>query len=106
MPYREKAGAGCYYHVFNRGNNRQTIFFERENFAFFLQLLHECFPQNDVEIVAYCLMPNHFHLMIHTHNDTLASHMQSLSLRYTKSINESRKRVGSLLQGRYKSTLR
>jgi len=103
MPYRDLTEAGGYYHVFNRGNNRQPIFFERENSAFFLRLLHECFPESDAEIVTYCLMPNHFHIIIHTFTNTLSSHMQSLSLRYTKSINESQQRVGSLFQGRYKS---
>jgi REP element-mobilizing transposase RayT len=103
MPFRDQSEAGGYYHVFNRGNNHQPVFFERENFVFFLRLLHECFPTNNAAIVGYCLMPNHFHLIIHTFNDTLSNHMQSLSLRYTKSINESRQRVGSLFQGRYKS---
>lgn len=51
------------YHVFNRGNNSQTIFFTRENYLFFLEKLRKhLLPHTDV--LAWCLMPNHFHLMI------------------------------------------
>lgn len=54
---------GHIYHVYNRGNNSQTIFFNRENYLFFLEKLRKyVLPHADV--LAWCLMPNHFHLMI------------------------------------------
>jgi putative transposase len=54
---------GQIYHVFNRGNNSQTVFFSRENYLFFLEKLrNHILPHAD--ILAWCLMPNHFHLMI------------------------------------------
>jgi len=54
---------GQIYHVFNRGNNSQTLFFSRENYLFFLEKIRKSiFPHAD--ILAWCLMPNHFHLMI------------------------------------------
>lgn len=54
---------GHIYHVYNRGNNSQTIFFTRENYLFFLEKLRKyILPHADV--LAWCLMPNHFHLMI------------------------------------------
>ena len=54
---------GQIYHVFNRGNNLQTVFFDRENYLFFLEKIREyILPHAD--ILAWCVMPNHFHLMI------------------------------------------
>lgn len=54
------------YHVFNQGNNRQKIFFTRENYLFFLRKINQhILPHADV--LARCLIPNHFHLMIHVH---------------------------------------
>ncbi len=51
------------YHVYNRGNNSQTVFFNHENYMFFLEKIRtHIFPHAD--ILAWCLMPNHFHLMI------------------------------------------
>ena len=54
---------GNLYHVYNQGNNKQKIFFNRENYLFFLQKIHtHILPYTD--ILAWCLMPNHFHLMV------------------------------------------
>jgi len=105
MPHRDRFAANKFYHLYNRGNNRQAIFFERENFVFLLRLFNECCPIADVEIVAYCLMPNHFHLLVRVLKEqALSGHMQSLALRYTKSVNASRNRTGSLLEGRFQSS--
>jgi len=58
--------SGDLYHVFNQGNNRQKIFFMRENYLFFLRKINQhILPHADV--LAWCLMPNHFHLMIYVH---------------------------------------
>jgi len=54
---------GYYYHIFNRGVNRQNIFFEEENDAFFLKLMDR-FLSDRVDVFAYCLLSNHFHLLI------------------------------------------
>ncbi len=54
---------GYIYHIYNQGNNRQKIFFERENYLFFLKKIKtHILPY--VDILAWCLMPNHFHLMV------------------------------------------
>ncbi len=64
MPRRDvQFSPGEYYHLYNRGNNRQTIFFERKNYAFFLQRVREYLLPSGITIVAYCLMPNHYHLL-------------------------------------------
>ena len=58
---------GHIYHIFNQGNNRQKIFLERENYLFFLRKIHKhVLPFAD--ILAWCLMPNHFHLMVHVNH--------------------------------------
>ena len=54
---------GCFYHIYNRGNNRQNIFFEERNYLYFLRLF-EKYLFNLVDVYAYCLMPNHFHFLI------------------------------------------
>ena len=77
MPRRPiPLAAGTHYHIFNRGNNRQAVFFERENYLFFLDRMREYLvemipgPQGSdagqitaTTIVSYCLMPNHIHLV-------------------------------------------
>lgn len=56
--------SGHLYHIYNQGNNRQKVFLERENYLFFLRKIHKhVVPFAD--ILAWCLMPNHFHLMVH-----------------------------------------
>jgi hypothetical protein len=56
-----------------------------------------------VDIVAYCLMPNHYHFLVYLREETLSEAMKLLSLSYTKAINQRFKRVGSLFQGRFQS---
>lgn len=92
---------GCFYHVYNRGNNRQKIFFERDNYVYFLHLIRRTLITNGVDVAAYCLMPNHYHLLVFLQSATLTEAMKSLSLSYTKAINKRFNRVGSLFQGRF-----
>jgi len=94
---------GNFYHVYNRGNNRQIIFFERENYIYFLRLIREHLIKNSVDIIAYCLMPNHYHLLVYLRDETLSDAMKSLSLSYTKAINKRFNRSGVLFQGRFQS---
>jgi len=108
------------YHIYNRGNNSQTIFFNRENYLFFLKKIKEyILPYAD--ILAWCLMPNHFHLMVYMNcieiesreqvsKDKFLIHKRSINdsiailLRsYTSAINNEQDRTGSLFQHRTKS---
>ncbi|WP_347239115.1 transposase [Sphaerospermopsis sp. FACHB-1094] len=90
-------------HIYNRGNNRQNIFLERKNYIYFLRLLKEHLTNNAVDIIAYCLMPNHYHLLVYLRDDILSDTMKSLSLAYTKAINKRFNRSGILFQGRFQS---
>jgi putative transposase len=94
---------GNFYHIYNRGNNRQLIFFERENYIYFLQLVRRHLIANSVDIVAYCLMPNHYHFLVCLKDETLSDAMKLLSLAYTKAINKRFNRSGVLFQGRFQS---
>ena len=82
---------GQIYHVFNRGNNSQTVFFDRENYLFFLKKLrNHILPHAD--ILAWCLMPNHFHMMISVNRvvvDASEQVTQSHLLTKTRSLNDS-----------------
>jgi REP element-mobilizing transposase RayT len=118
MPQRSiSLVAGEYYHIYNRGNNRQDIFFERENYLFFLRRVRkylvgetqtsEVSETSEVwtTIIAYCLMPNHFHLLVCPHDDELSRRMQRFSISYTKAMNKRYDRVGSLFQGQFQAVL-
>ena len=114
MPRRQVAlGAGECYHLYNRGNNRGRVFFERENYLFFLRRLREhLLPALDV--IAYCLMPTHYHLLVHVKAATSADAddaagaavskgMMRLTVSYTKAINKRYERVGALFQGAFQA---
>ncbi len=91
MPKRDiSLQMGNFYHVYNRGNNRQNIFFERENYIYFLRLVRKHLISNAVDIIAYCLMPNHYHFLVYLRDETLSDAMKSLSLAYTKAINKKK----------------
>ena len=104
MPYRkEKFSSGAYYHLFNRGVNKEPIFFERENYLFFLRQMRKYFTNEWLIIIAYCLMPNHYHLLVHIKTDELSAVVQRFALSYSKAINKRFNRVGSLFQGPFKA---
>jgi putative transposase len=106
MPAAPEIRAGHFYHVYNRGVNRQAIFFSARNYRFFIERLRHYFQPNLVNIVAYCLMPTHFHLLIQSHIDDFGMEvMQPFVTSYTKAINREQGRVGSLFQGKYKADL-
>jgi putative transposase len=89
------------YHVYNRGNNREKIFFNRDNYAFFLEKL-ELNVFSLCDLLCYCLMPNHFHLLIQipeTFDNEKFSNSLRVNLRsYARAINNQEQRSGSLFQ--------
>lgn len=65
MPYRFKnILKGQYYHLFNRGVNKQKIFFTEDNYTYCLRLIKKNSYKYQIKIIAYCLMPNHYHLLV------------------------------------------
>lgn len=97
---------GAYYHIYNRGVNRQPVFFADRNWAFFIRRLRDYFTDDRAIIVAYCLMPNHYHLLVYvTGPDFSFKVMQPLGTSYTKAVNAQEQRVGALFQGRFRGAL-
>ncbi len=103
MPRRYlKLTVGEYYHFYNRGNNREHIFSERENYLFFLRQLRK-YLLPSAEVTAYCLMPNHYHLILLLKESNISHQMQLFSISYTKAFNKRYSRTGSLFEGAFKS---
>jgi putative transposase len=95
----------CIYHIYNRGVNREPIFFSSRNYSYFLNL---CFRYINAScsIFAYCLMPNHFHLLIRVESSNFVqSSLTPLLISYSKAINQEQHRVGPLFQGRFQANL-
>jgi putative transposase len=105
VPYRKvEFRAGQTYHLYNRGVNRQPIFFCAENWGYFIKRLRRYFQPERVDILAYCLMPTHYHLMVYLKTDDLsAGVMQPFGVSYTKAINRQQGRVGPLFQGPFQA---
>ena len=93
---------GEHYHVYNRGNDRQPIFFERDNQLFFLRQLRT-YVVDHADILAYCLMSNHYHLLVRLTTDGFSSAMHRFGVSYVKAINRRHERVGTLFQGRFRA---
>ncbi len=106
-----KFSSNTFYHVFNRGNNKQKIFFHEKNYQFFLRKIEECLCQI-VGSLHICLMPNHFHLLIYVEDvknlpsgkmQILERKIGTLQSSYTRAINIQENRTGSLFQPKCKA---
>jgi putative transposase len=94
--------AGVPHHVTQRGIQRSTVFIDHTDGAHYLDLLRHYTAQSDIEVVAYCLMPNHVHLvLIPPDKDALHRTLKSVHGRYASRFNRARDRVGHLWQNRY-----
>ncbi|MCW1930219.1 MAG: transposase [Candidatus Kerfeldbacteria bacterium] len=109
-----------YYHVFNRGNGKQEIFHDDEDYQYFLSILAECLqPQVQkrngymrknyhelIQITSFTLMPNHMHMSIKQCDElSLSDFLQSVSIRYSKYRNKKYDLVGHTFQDRFKARL-
>ena len=100
---------GEHFHLYNRGVNRDIIFFDDDNYEFFLHnILRYMLPV--VDIVAYCLMPNHYHILIRVKETSeveptseVSRMMMKLAVSYTKGLNHRYDRIGPLFQGAFQA---
>jgi REP element-mobilizing transposase RayT len=117
MPRREIPFVpGLYYHIYNRGNNRQSIYFQPENYLYFLRKVAK-YLAPVAKVTVYCLMPTHYHILARVndeqsselsknaelYNQKISNAMMRLSVSYTKAINKRFSRVGSLFQGQFQA---
>lgn len=95
----------AFYHVFNRGINKQPIFHHEADYQFFLKKILELKKKFDHSIYALCLMPNHFHISIQTHKIPISKIMASLGTSYSMYFNRNNKHFGPVFQNRFQSIL-
>jgi len=96
---------GAVYHITSRGNARQAIFLDEEDFTDFLRVLCSVVKRYHFILHTYCLMNNHYHLLIETPYANLSRGMRQLNGLYTQRFNRKHQRVGHLFQGRYQAIL-
>lgn len=94
-----------FYHVLSRGNERREIFFDEKDYNKFLEIIGRTVERFKIEVHAYVLMPNHFHLLLRTKEANLSKAIQWLGVSYSVWFNKKHKRSGHLFQGRFKSFL-
>ncbi|MBI1921548.1 MAG: transposase [Geobacter sp.] len=96
---------GAFYHVTSRGNEQKDIFKSRRDREKFLEYLASATERYGAVVHAYCLMNNHYHLLLETPSGNLSQIMRHINGAYTTYFNVKRKRSGHLFQGRYKAIL-
>ena len=95
----------AFYHVMNRGASRQPVYLVDDDYEIFLEVVKECCRFFGIRIISYCLMPNHYHLLIQTPKANLSRAMRHLNGVYTQRFNRYHKKDGPLFRGRYKAVL-
>jgi len=104
MPRRSISFEPGYYHLYNRGNDKNDIFHNPKDYGFFINILNYNRRVCCINIVCYCLMPNHFHLFIRTdENSRPVEFMKRIQMLYAKYLQENCGIVGHAFQGRYKA---
>ena len=98
--------AGMPHHVLQRGNNKNRIFFSPGDYKFFLEVLYEAKLKHPCRIYSYCLMTNHFHLLVVPEKEeNISLLMKLLGAKYVRYINKAYGRTGTLWEGRFKCSL-
>ncbi|MDO6516535.1 transposase [Zobellia uliginosa] len=101
----EPIRADHYYHIYNQGNNRENIFVENRNYAYFLRLMHKYLDAIS-DIYAYCLLKNHFHIVLKFNENVadkvISQKLSNLFNSYAKAINKAYHRTGSLFRDRFR----
>ena len=110
MPYPRKVTItwqpGQVYHIYNRGVQRGTIFREPENYLFVIGRMKQYAKQFSLGVIAYCLMPNHYHLLLRQDGEEPAGLLpQRVFNSYTKAYNKRYEQTGTLFEHRYRAKL-
>ncbi len=93
---------GGYFHVFNRGVNRERIFYTESGYQLFTGLIEGSLRGGSITLLAYCLMPNHFHLVLRQNDQkALSGFMKSVCEPYAKALNAWLRRKGHVFEGSY-----
>ena len=93
----------AWYHVMNRGRRGEKIFQDKEDFIIFIELLEELNEVFRINVASYCLMTNHYHLLVQTPDANLSRSIRHLNGVYTQKYNKRHNYAGPLYRGRYKS---
>jgi REP element-mobilizing transposase RayT len=96
---------GAFYHILSRGNERKDIFLDDKDRRTFLSVIGEMSERFEINLFAYVLMTNHYHLLIRTQHANLSKAMQWLGVTYTRRFNNRHSRSGHLFEGRFKSII-
>ena len=96
---------GAVYHVTSRGDRREPIFVDDTDRAGLLNVLAQGMQRFDAQVLAYCLMGNHYHFVLHTRQANLSLLMRHLNGVYTQAFNRRHGKVEHLFQGRFKAIL-
>ena len=96
---------GAVYHVTSRGDRREDIFTDDEDRHGLLEVVAQALSRFDAEALAYCLMSNHYHFVLHTRQANLSLLMRHINGVYTQAFNRRHDKVGHLFQGRFKAIL-
>lgn len=97
--------AGAVYHVTSRGDRRESIYLDDAGRLAQLAIIEQAMERFDAKVLAYCLMGNHFHLVLHTQQANLSRLMRHVNGVYTQAYNRRHGLVGHLFQGRFKAIL-
>ena len=93
-----------YYHIYNRGCNKENIFIDDENYIYLLRKIIKYKDEFNISVIPYCLMPNYYHFLFRQDSGILISKfIQRLFNGYTKAINKKYGRNGTLFEGKYHS---
>ncbi len=103
MPRRDPFLEGHYYHVYNRGAGRSPIFFTPANYEHCLRLVKSYHQRYGAAVIAYCLMPNHYHFLLRQETQRpLSDFLRVVFNSYVQAVNVQEARSGTLFEGRFR----
>ena len=96
--------AGEHYHIYNRGAHRKSLFREEDNYFFVLKRIKRYCRQFNISMIAYCLMPNHYHFLVRQNGDKRAGLLAQMVFNsYSKAYNKKYQHSGTLFEGRFEA---